>query len=92
MSFRSSLAEIRANRKARAVAAIGVGAAFLAVFAPEVLTAIIRKVMFIGLLGVTYKLADRYILAGFETVEVLKTNAVAIALLLGLLAIAAALA
>jgi hypothetical protein len=54
--------------------------------------AVLRKVVFILLLLVTYLIIDRGLLHGFKTHELLKDNAVAVALLLGLLGLAVAFA
>lgn len=57
-----------------------------------ILSAILRKFIFVVLLFAAYEIFDRFILTGFHTPEVLKDDAKAIALLLGLLAVAIALA
>ena len=58
----------------------------------EFITALVRGLMFIGMeLGAIY-LIDRVFLKGFNTVEEIKGDPKAIALLLGLLAVALALA
>ncbi|MGD0012921.1 MAG: hypothetical protein ABSD56_00635 [Bryobacteraceae bacterium] len=54
--------------------------------------AILRKVIFIVLLLISYEVIDRGFLGGFDTATVLKNDPKAIALLLGLLAVAVALA
>ena len=58
----------------------------------EIGIAILRKVIFITLLLVTYLLVDRGMLHGFNTTEAIKDDPKAISVLLGLLAIAVALA
>lgn len=58
----------------------------------DIYVAILRKVIFILLLLGTYVVVDRTLLPGFHTPEVLKDDAKAIALLLGLLSLAVALA
>jgi len=58
----------------------------------EIGVAILRKVIFILLLLLTYTVVDRKFLAGFNTPEVLKNDPKAIAVLLGLLSVAVALA
>jgi hypothetical protein len=58
----------------------------------EIGIAILRKVIFIGLLLLTYVVMDRGFLSGFSTPGVLKDDPKAIALLLGLLSVAVALA
>ena len=55
-------------------------------------TAILRKLIFVALLLGTYELIDHALLRGFNTPEVLKDDPKAIALLLGMLAIAVAVA
>lgn len=57
-----------------------------------ILTAVIRKLLFILVLLGTYLVFDRLLLRGFNTPEVLKDDPKAIAVLLGLLAVAVALA
>ncbi len=57
----------------------------------EVLVAILRKALFIGLLYGAYFFLDRFELAAFNTAELLKNDPKAAALLLGLLSIAVAL-
>jgi len=58
----------------------------------DVLIAIMRKVLFMVLLYGGYALFDKLELRGFVTREVLKGDAKAVALILGLLSIAIALA
>jgi len=58
----------------------------------EIGIAILRKVIFIALLLVTYVVIDRGLLNNFNTAEVLKDDAKAISVLLGLFALAVALA
>ena len=58
----------------------------------EIETAVLRKLAFMILLLVGYLVVDRWILTGFRTPEVLRTDAKAIAHLLGMLALAFALA
>jgi hypothetical protein len=58
----------------------------------EIAIAIMRKVIFIALILITHYGVDRFLLNGFDTAKELKGNAIAIALLLGLLAVAVALA
>jgi hypothetical protein len=58
----------------------------------EILLAILRKAIFIALIVITYWGVDRFLFDGFDTVKELKGDPKAIALLLGLLAVAAALA
>ncbi len=57
----------------------------------EIIVAIARKGLFILLLLIAYFLFDRFELKGFKTREVLRNDPKAIALLLGLLAVAVAL-
>ena len=57
----------------------------------EMLTAISRKALFIILLLIAYFIFDRFELKGFKTREVIAHDPKAIALLLGLLAVAIAL-
>jgi hypothetical protein len=57
-----------------------------------IFTAIARKLIFVVLLFGSYEIFDHFMLHGFSTPEVLKNDAKAIALLLGLLAVAVALA
>jgi hypothetical protein len=54
--------------------------------------AVLRKLIFILLLLVAYLVIDRGLLHGFKTHELLKDDARAVALLLGLLGLAVALA
>jgi hypothetical protein len=54
--------------------------------------AILRKVVFILLLLITYLVIDRGLLNGFDTPKVLADDPKAIGVLLGLLAVAVALA
>jgi hypothetical protein len=58
----------------------------------QIAIAVLRKLIFIVLLLVTYLVIDRVFLHGFKTHELLKDNAVAVALLLGLLGLAVAFA
>ena len=58
----------------------------------DILVAILRKLIFIALLLGTYELIDRFLLKAFDTAQVIKDDPKAIALLLGLLACAIALA
>jgi hypothetical protein len=55
-------------------------------------TAILRKCVFIALLLAAYEIIDHVFLRGFKTPEVLADDPKAIALLLGMLAVAVALA
>lgn len=59
---------------------------------PEIGAAILRKVIFIALLFIAYLVMDRGFLRGFQTAKVLKDDPKAIAVLLGLLSVAVALA
>lgn len=58
----------------------------------DILLAILRKVIFIALVFGAWRIFDVYYCKAFDTDEVLKDDAKAIAILLGLLAIAIALA
>jgi hypothetical protein len=58
----------------------------------EMSIAILRKLIFIGLLLLTYLLVDRLVLPGFNTPKVISGDPKAIAVLLGLLSVAVALA
>lgn len=57
----------------------------------EILIAMSRKMIFVLLLWISYKLFDKFELKGFDTCELLKQDSKAVALLLGLLSIAIAL-
>jgi hypothetical protein len=58
---------------------------------PEIGIAILRKVIFIIILILTYFVVDKGILHGFDTPKAIKDDPKAISLLLGLLGIAIAL-
>jgi hypothetical protein len=58
----------------------------------EVGIAVLRKVIFIALLLMTYAVVDRWILRGFDTAQEVRDDPKAIAVLLGLLSIAVAMA
>lgn len=57
-----------------------------------VLTAILRKIIFMALLFGGYKIIDNYYFRAFDTDEIIKENPVAISILLGLFFVALALA
>lgn len=58
----------------------------------QLLIAVYRKLVFIAILLLSYLLLDRGVLHGFSTPEVLKHDPKAIALLLGMLSLAVAIA
>lgn len=55
-------------------------------------TAILRKVIFMGLLYLGYRLIDAYYFKAFDTDEVIKNDPTAISIILGLFALALAFA
>lgn len=57
-----------------------------------VVTAIVRKIVFMALLFGAYKVIDNYYFKAFDTDEVIKGNPIAVSILLGLFAIALAFA
>jgi uncharacterized membrane protein YjfL (UPF0719 family) len=56
------------------------------------LVALLRKALFLGMLFVAYFLFDRVVLSDFDTGKVIQNDPKAVGILLGALAIAAALA
>lgn len=57
-----------------------------------ILTAILRKIIFMALLFGAYKVIDNWYFKAFDTDEVLKENPIAISILLGLFALSLAFA